>query len=132
MSKPTTTLYKPVYSTSGSPLQILRRSHAVKTPAVFQGDTALTTRDHEALGAVADKEDIQRAFPKTYGRPRISLEKKDGLLAGAPLRVAVVLSGGQAPGGHNVIAGVYDIIKKISKESVLIGFLDGPQVNAPL
>lgn len=125
---PTTTQFTPVYSTAGSPLQICRRSHAVKTPAVFQGTANLGFKEHEALGAVADKEDIQKAFPKTYGRPRISLEKKDGSLAGAPLRVGVVLSGGQAPGGHNVIAGVFDLVKKVSKESVVIGFLDGPQV----
>ena len=73
----------------------------------------LTYETHEALGAVADHEDIQKCFPKTYGKARISLKGTgDATKVFAPLRVGVVLSGGQAPGGHNVIAGIYDYIKK--------------------
>jgi diphosphate-dependent phosphofructokinase len=67
---------------------------------------------HEALGAVADHEDIQREFPRTYGRARISLKKDYSPAAMHPLKFGVVLSGGQAPGGHNVIAGIYDYIKR--------------------
>jgi diphosphate-dependent phosphofructokinase len=72
----------------------------------------LAMENHEALGAVADHEDIQKCFPKTYGRSRISLKASDVKNACKPVRVGVVLSGGQAPGGHNVIAGIYDYIKK--------------------
>ena len=67
---------------------------------------------HEALGAVADHADIQKEFPKTYGRARISLKAAPAPTAKQPLKFGVVLSGGQAPGGHNVIAGIYDYIKK--------------------
>lgn len=72
----------------------------------------LTFETHEALGAVADHEDIQKCFPKTYGKARISLKASGTTKVHEPLRVGVVLSGGQAPGGHNVIAGIYDYIKK--------------------
>ena len=68
--------------------------------------------NHEALGAVADHEDIQKCFPKTYGLARMSLKEAKEKKTFSPLRVGVVLSGGQAPGGHNVIAGIYDYIKR--------------------
>jgi diphosphate--fructose-6-phosphate 1-phosphotransferase len=89
----------------------------------------LALEQHEALGAFGDHEDIQRLFPNTYGRPRVSV-KSDPFNCEAsrpPLRIGVVLSGGQAPGGHNVIAGIYDFIKKYHPDSALYGFLDGPQ-----
>jgi diphosphate-dependent phosphofructokinase len=72
----------------------------------------LEIENHEALGAVADHEDIKKCFPHTYGRARISLKECAVKKTHAALRVGVVLSGGQAPGGHNVIAGIYDYIKK--------------------
>jgi diphosphate--fructose-6-phosphate 1-phosphotransferase len=96
----------------------------------------------EALGAVADHAEIQHLFPCTYGRSRedsfskfphlfagVILEKDDAIgdFQNTPLKIGVILSGGQAPGGHNVIAGIYDFIKKRSPQSQLIGFLDGPQ-----
>jgi diphosphate-dependent phosphofructokinase len=82
---------------------------------------------HEALGAVADHDDIRNAFPKTYGRARISLRPSETVGVFSPIKVGVVLSGGQAPGGHHVIAGIYDYIKKSSPLSGMVGFLDGPQ-----
>jgi diphosphate-dependent phosphofructokinase len=81
----------------------------------------------EALGAVADHEDIEARFPATYGRPRVLLEPSTTPAASRPLSVGVILSGGQAPGGHNVIAGIYDFIKKVSPDSRMVGFLNGPQ-----
>ena len=94
-------------------------------PSILQAGPNLTYESHEALGAVDDHEDIEKAFPKTYGRARISLKPTTTTTTHTPLRVGVVLSGGQAPGGHNVIAGIYDYIKKVHKDSVMVGFADG-------
>ncbi len=70
---------------------------------------------------------IRELFPKTWAMPLFSLVKgKKCILAKRPLRVGVVFSGGQAPGGHNVICGLFDTLKKIHPESSLIGFQDGP------
>ena len=79
---------------------------------VLQAAPNLGFDSHEALGAVNDHEQIAQQFPRTYGRARISLKETAQPVTTAPLRVGVVLSGGQAPGGHNVIAGIYDYIKK--------------------
>ena len=92
---------------------------------VLKNPSQVVIENNEALGAAADHEDIQRAFPSTYGRPRVTI-RSNGDFNSKPLRIGVVLSGGQAPGGHNVIAGIYDYIKKISPQSTMVGFLDGP------
>jgi diphosphate--fructose-6-phosphate 1-phosphotransferase len=114
----------------GSSLQQIRRNQKCELPNVLLKPQSLSISYHEALGAVADHEDIQKSFPSTFGRARISLNCNDTMSSSSsttsPIRIGVVLSGGQAAGGHNVIAGVYDFIKKISSDSVLIGFLDGP------
>ena len=110
-----------------SPLQEARMAAAMILPAILEHGPNLTYESHEALGAVDDHEDIEKAFPKTYGRARISLKQAAAPSTTSPLRVGVVLSGGQAPGGHNVIAGIYDYIKKVHKDSVMVGFADGPQ-----
>ena len=129
----------------------------------------------EAPGAAADHDDIRKCFPTIYGRPRVQLQAAPVPAAAAtasasaaaaavrPMRLGVVLSGGQAPGGHNVIAGIFDYVKRyaldsrfcqlshswpthslsvvctfcniarfalfcsVSKDSTLIGFMDGPQ-----
>lgn len=108
-------------------LQSLRRAEIIALPHVLEKAT-LKFENKEALGAVADHEDIERLFPKTFGRPRIALSSNPLQSSNSPgLKVGVVLSGGQAPGGHNVIAGVYDFVMKISPDSSVIGFLDGPQ-----
>eukprot|EP01041_Mallomonas_annulata_P009984 gene9985-20762_t len=105
--------------------QILKTT-PLNLPSVLRQGPNLAYDTHEALGAVADHDDIHRAFPNTYGRARISLKPSGEVKNSAPFRIGVVLSGGQAPGGHNVIAGIYDYVKKISAQSVVIGFLDGP------
>lgn len=114
-----------------SKLQEVRRETVNLLPEILQRGPHLLYDTHEALGAVADHADIEKAFPKTYGLPRISLKPDADATQKAaqvkPIRVAVVLSGGQAPGGHNVIAGVYDYVKRLHPDSVLIGFMDGPQ-----
>ena len=71
----------------------------MELPAILRAGPNLTYESHEALGAVADHEDIQKAFPKTYGRARISLQPASSITTHTPMRVGVVLSGGQAPGG---------------------------------
>ena len=107
-----------------SALQIARASYTPKMPAVLDKNVAL--EEGESTTAVADAEDIKKLFPNTYGRPIIKFvesDKPESLLA---MNVGVILSGGQAPGGHNVIAGIFDGIKRINKESKLYGFILGP------
>lgn len=74
----------------------------------------------------ADREEIRELFPHTYGQPAARIVEGDGRLSAALLNVGVVLSGGQAPGGHNVIAGLFDALKAANKDSRLYGFLKGP------
>ena len=107
-----------------SALQIARASYTPKMPAVL--DKNVVFQEGESTSAVADAEDIKKLFPNTYGRPIIKFvesDKPESLLA---MNVGVILSGGQAPGGHNVIAGIFDGIKRINKESKLYGFILGP------
>jgi pyrophosphate--fructose-6-phosphate 1-phosphotransferase len=107
-----------------SALQIARASYTPKMPAVLDKNVAL--EEGESTTAVADAEDIKKLFPNTYGRPIIKFvesDKPESLLA---MNVGVILSGGQAPGGHNVIAGIFDGIKRINKDSKLYGFILGP------
>jgi len=73
-----------------------------------------------------DKDEIRSRFPNTYGQPIVRLVEGEGDLSRAPLKVGVVLSGGQAPGGHNVIAGIFDALKDANPDSRLYGFLKGP------
>jgi len=109
-----------------SPLQTARAAYQPKLPKVLaeQG-----TNVRASLGApttsVADSEAIQRHFPNSYGLPIVTFECGAGQ-AQAALSVGVILSGGQAPGGHNVIAGLYDGLKKLNSASALYGFLGAP------
>lgn len=112
-------------------LTYIRRVTKPDIPNVLKSvsNFSLSYDSHEALGAVDDHEDIEKQFPHTYGGARISFKKTQSEIASLrdPIRMGVVLSGGQAPGGHNVIAGIFDFCKSISSESVIYGFLDGPQ-----
>ncbi len=109
-----------------SALQIARASYVPKKPAVLEKSVSI--QEGESTTSVADQEEIQKLFPKTYGRPIIKfIESKDSNESDTPINVGVILSGGQAPGGHNVIAGIFDGIKRINKESKLYGFLLGPE-----
>jgi len=106
-----------------SPLEIARAAYQPKMPSVLQGNVAI--KEGEATESVADHEQIKRLFPKTYGLPLITFE--EGPAKEYPkVNVGVILSGGQAPGGHNVIAGLFDGLKKLNSENRLFGFLDGP------
>jgi diphosphate-dependent phosphofructokinase len=107
-----------------SPLQKERASYQPKLPKSLRGPVKVAVG--EATQSVADQEDIARLFPNTYGMPLITFEEGVEVQAHGPVNVGVILSGGQAPGGHNVIAGIFDGIKKLNPESKLYGFLGGP------
>ncbi len=107
-----------------SALQQARAAYQPKLPIVLTG--AVKAVEGDPTQSVADQEDIKNLFPNTYGLPELKFEKNANPVAGKPLNVGVILSGGQAPGGHNVISGLFDGIKKIHKDSKLYGFLMGP------
>ena len=107
-----------------SALQIARASYVPKKPAVLEN--SVTIQEGESTTAVADFEELEKLFPKTYGRPILKFVASDKEVSLPATNVGVILSGGQAPGGHNVIAGIFDGIKRINKESKLFGFILGP------
>ena len=107
-----------------SALQIARATYQPKLPVSLTG--AVLAIEGEPTQSVADQEEIKKLFPNTYGLPELRFEKNPNPVVGKPINVGVILSGGQAPGGHNVICGLFDGIKKINKDSRLFGFLMGP------
>jgi pyrophosphate--fructose-6-phosphate 1-phosphotransferase len=107
-----------------SALQKARATYQPKLPIVLTG--AVRAVEGQATQSVADQEAIKNLFPNTYGLPELKFEKNSNPTAAKPLNVGVILSGGQAPGGHNVICGLFDGIKKIHRDSHLYGFLMGP------
>ncbi|MBR0137865.1 MAG: diphosphate--fructose-6-phosphate 1-phosphotransferase [Erysipelotrichaceae bacterium] len=110
-----------------SPLQIARYKYQPKLPGMLRGGIGeICVREGEATASVADQEKIKALFPNTYGKPEITFEKGSNTSASKKQVVGVILSGGQAPGGHNVISGLYDALKATNKENVLIGFKNGP------
>ena len=106
-----------------SPLQIARASYQPKLPKALQGNVVLT--EGHATESVADQEEIKKLFPNTYGMPLIQFKEGDAKSYPA-VNVGVILSGGQAPGGHNVISGLFDGLKKLNPANKLYGFLGGP------
>ena len=111
---------------SVSPLQKARFSYQPKLPAALRNGAAVKCVEGEKLQAFADAEKIAVLFPSTSNMPVLSFEKADSKGDSKPIHVGVILSGGQAPGGHNVIAGLYDGIKSLNAESRLYGFKGGP------
>ena len=107
-----------------SALQKARASYQPKLPVVLTG--AVQVVEGQPTQSVADQEAINKLFPNTYGLPEIKFEKRNTPASNKPVNVGVILSGGQAPGGHNVISGLFDGIKKIHRDSKLYGFLMGP------
>ena len=106
-----------------SALQIARASYQPKLPASLKGGVVLT--EGAITQSVDDQEAIKALFPNTYGMPIIKFES--GAVKSYPtVNVGVILSGGQAPGGHNVIAGLFDGLKKLNPNNKLYGFLGGP------
>lgn len=109
-----------------SRLQKARAAYTPKLPAVFaQHGMRVLALDGERTQSVADPVEIQAIFPKTYGLPLVTFQPGGKAGTGA-LHVGVILSGGQAPGGHNVIAGLFDGLKAVHPGSELYGFLGGP------
>ena len=104
-------------------LQNLRREYKPKMPSSIKGSAKLI--EGKNTESVADQAEIKKLFPNTYGMPFITFEPSNLSQEGKPINVGVILSGGQAPGGHNVISGIFDGIKAINKESRLYGFLNG-------
>ncbi len=107
-----------------SSLQKARAVYQPKMPPVLHND--LHAIEGNATESVADRDEVKRLFPHTYGLPTVTFESGAESGAKAPINVGVILSGGQAPGGHNVIAGLFDGIKSIHPDSRLYGFLMGP------
>jgi pyrophosphate--fructose-6-phosphate 1-phosphotransferase len=108
-------------------LQKARYAYKPKLPAILMEDLEnVTVTLGNPTEAAADQRDLALHFRHTYGKPIALFEKGKNGNAGKKLTVGVILSGGQAPGGHNVIAGLYDGLKKGCRDSVLYGFLGGP------
>ena len=110
-----------------SPLQIARYQYNPKLPGMLRnGISEICVKNGDATQSVADQEKIQALFPNTYGKNEITFEKGENTSAAKKQVVGVILSGGQAPGGHNVICGLYDALKATDKDNVLYGFKGGP------
>ena len=106
-----------------SPLQIARSNYQPKLPTALKGSVSIV--EGEPTQSVADQEEIKALFPNTYGMPVLRMAKGEKKAVEA-FNVGVILSGGQAPGGHNVISGLYDGLKNLNPQNKLYGFLGGP------
>lgn len=110
-----------------SPLQKARYEYVPKLPGMLRNGIAeIAVKEGDATTSVADQEKIKELFPNTYGEPEITFVKGENTSEAKKQVVGVILSGGQAPGGHNVVCGLYDALKATNKENVLIGFKGGP------
>ena len=110
-----------------SPLQIARYQYQPKLPGMLRnGISEICVKNGDATQSVADQEKIAALFPNTYGKNEITFQIGENTAASKKQVVGVILSGGQAPGGHNVICGLYDALKATNPENVLIGFKGGP------
>lgn len=107
-----------------SALQVARAAYKPKMPKALYGAVKVVTG--EPTESVADQSEVKQLFPNTYGMPTLKFEESTEAKNFEPINVGVILSGGQAPGGHNVIAGIFDGIKSMNKDSRLYGFLMGP------
>ncbi|MBR6191052.1 MAG: diphosphate--fructose-6-phosphate 1-phosphotransferase [Prevotella sp.] len=107
-----------------SALQIARAAYQPKLPKALRG--ALKAVEGEPTQSVADQEEVQKLFPNTYGMPYLKFEPTKGDMTATAINVGVILSGGQAPGGHNVISGLFDGVKRLNPENRLFGFILGP------
>ena len=106
-----------------SALQKERAGYQPKLPKALQG--AVKVKEGAPTQSVDNQEDIKKLFPNTYGMPLVEFEPADSA-NNAKMNVGVILSGGQAPGGHNVISGLFDEVKKLNPDNRLYGFLMGP------
>ena len=106
-----------------SALQIARAAYQPKLPQALKG--AVVAKEGAATQSVGNQEEIKALFPNTYGMPVVEFVAGEAKQTEA-INVGIILSGGQAPGGHNVISGLYDGVKTLNKDSKLYGFLMGP------
>ena len=110
-----------------SPLQIERLKYQPKLPSsLSEGINGLEMVEGSATQSVRDQEQIKELFRNTYGKPVVTFKHTSSSSASEVRNVGVILSGGQAPGGHNVIAGLYDALKQANSANKLYGFLGGP------
>jgi len=110
-----------------SSLQKARYEYSPKLPGMLRNGIAdICVNEGEETQSVADQEKIKALFPNTYGKKEITFQKGQNTSETKKQVVGVILSGGQAPGGHNVICGLYDALKATNKENVLYGFKNGP------
>ena len=110
-----------------SPLQRARYQYQPKLPGMLRnGISEICVENGAATQSVADQEKIQALFPNTYGKNEITFQKGQNTSEAKKLVVGVILSGGQAPGGHNVVCGLYDALKKLNPDNQLYGFKGGP------
>ena len=106
-----------------SALQLARAAYQPKLPKALQG--AVKVKEGKPTQSVGDQEEIKKLFPNTYGMPIVEFEPATEANT-KKMNVGIILSGGQAPGGHNVITGLFDAIKKLNPENRLYGFILGP------
>lgn len=106
-----------------SALQKERAAYKPKLPKALQG--AVKVVEGAPTQSVDNQEEIKKLFPNTYGMPLVEFVTAENALQ-KEMNVGVILSGGQAPGGHNVISGLFDEIKKLNPNNRLYGFLMGP------
>ena len=106
-----------------SALQMARAAYQPKLPKALQG--AVKIKEGSPTQSVADQEEIKKLFPNTYGMPIVEFVPATEANT-TKMNVGIILSGGQAPGGHNVITGLFDQIKKLNPENRLFGFILGP------
>ncbi|WP_297568459.1 diphosphate--fructose-6-phosphate 1-phosphotransferase [uncultured Faecalibaculum sp.] len=110
-----------------SPLQKARYEYEPKLPGMLRKGVAnIAVKEGEPTQSVADQEAIKALFPNTYGKNEITFVEGESTAKPEKQVVGVILSGGQAPGGHNVISGLYDALKAVNPENVLLGFKGGP------
>ncbi|KAJ4876385.1 Pyrophosphate--fructose 6-phosphate 1-phosphotransferase subunit beta 2 [Raphanus sativus] len=110
-----------------SEVQVSRIDHALPLPSVFKSPFKIV--DGRPSSAAGNSEEIAKLFPNLYGQPSailVSDQSNDSVMSDRKLKVGVVLSGGQAPGGHNVICGIFDYLEEHAKGSKLFGFRGGP------
>ena len=107
-----------------SALQIARAAYQPKLPLGLRGNVSI--KEGQPTESVGNQAEIKALFPNTYGMPLVEFVPSDEKRAYAPMNIGIILSGGQAPGGHNVICGLYGELKTQNKENKLYGFLMGP------
>ena len=107
-----------------SALQIARSAYQPKLPLGLRGNVSI--KEGEPTQSVGNQEEIKTLFPNTYGMPLVEFVPSEEKRTYEPMNIGIILSGGQAPGGHNVICGLFDELKKQCPENKLYGFLMGP------